>query len=31
MNRVVFSSLSPHWDTPEAVYSELNIVVFKED
>ncbi len=24
MNRVVFSSLSPHWDTPKAVYDELN-------
>jgi hypothetical protein len=23
-NRVVFSSLSPHWDTPKSVYDELN-------
>lgn len=24
MNRVVFSSLSPHWSTPESVYAELD-------
>src|SRR5437899_12620050 len=24
MNRVVFSSLSPHWSTPDAVYKDLD-------
>jgi len=24
MNRVLFSSLSPHWNTPRAIYDELN-------
>jgi len=24
MNRVLFSSLSPHWNTPESIFNELN-------
>jgi len=31
MNRILFSSLSPGWDTPKAVYNELNKEFFFTD